>query len=198
MTKKTMFCCTVSVVACLTLACGGSSGDDPTGGIIDDGGGSTLLSLGFLPGADSSAPDRVRMTDGTATANLLTVPIQLSDTDAVYAVAFDVVFDPAVADFVEWSRGSALETGGASVRYQVTEVRPGLLVVGISRQGSVPGANVTGAAPLVELTFRAVNAGSGSATFENAALLDASVPPAQIAGIEWFGGTFEAFDPNAN
>lgn len=197
MTKRCLTSCAVLVATLLAFACGGSDGGT-TGGIIDDGGGSNLLALGFVPGADAAAPDRVRMTEGAATANLVTIPVQVTDTDGVYAAAFDVVYDPAVADFVQWTQGSVLESGGAAVQYQVQEVRSGRIVIGISRQGGVPGVNVSGTGTLVNLTFRAVNVGNGSAAFESAALLDSSVPPAPLAGIEWFGGTFESINPNPN
>jgi len=171
----------------LCLACGGGGGTDE---VVGSGGGSSTLTLAFTPTQPSPGPNTVSAARQSSSGNTVTLAVNVTDTNNIYGAAFDLVFDPSVAQFVSWSAGSLLETGGQSVNYIVDQPSSSRLVVGISRTGNAPTVNASGTQPLVRLTFRAIQTGSGALAFQNAALVDNQ--PADLPGISWAGGTLTA------
>ena len=160
----------------VSVACGGGSGGGPS------------LTATYTADAPIPSADTVSLAPESAGGNTATVVVNLTDTNGVWGALFDLVYPASVSRFVSWSAGSALEAGGNTVSYIVDEPVAGRLVISVSRQGSVPGANVAGTQPLVRLVFRATQAGSGTVRFENTALVDEQNPPQDLPGISWAGG----------
>ena len=169
-----------------TMACGGGGGDSA----VPDGGSS--LTASFAPNTTSPGPKSSAMALGGTAGDLVTVAVNLTDISNVYGAAFSVSFDPARATFTGWSNGSVLETGGHGPTYQVDDAQPGTVVVGATRNGNVPGVNVTATRTLVRLTFRVLVEGSTALQFSAPELYDAAVPPQPIAGVSWHAGALQA------
>jgi hypothetical protein len=103
--------------------------------------------------------------------------------------SFDLTYDPALVEFINWERGALL---GSDSTVLVDSSTPGLLVAGATRNGGV-GQDVPGSSTLLRLDFRALAPGSSQLVFEEIELTDDTPPSGQpIAGITWFGGTILA------
>lgn len=179
---------TVVMGVVLTLACGGGGGGDVVSG---GGGGSTIVAASFTPEIASPGANNVS-TVGSPNSNIVTVTVMVTGTSDVYGASFDLVFDPTVAEFVGWSPGTLLESGGRQVSYQVNSQLPGRVVVGASRTQPIGGADAGVSTGLIQLRLRANRAGTTSVRFENADLLDSQNPPQDIGGIQFSGGTLVA------
>jgi len=176
----------------LAPACsGGGTGSDVVPG---GSGSSTNLVADFVPDRPVPAAHDVSMAKSGASGPILQVEVRVTGTNDVFGAAFDVLFDAARLEYVSHSAGTLLESGGSNVQYLVSESAPGRLVVSASiLQPGAAGVDVSGTKPLVRLTFRAVEAGSSTMTFDNEDLLDDHPPgPSPIAGLTWYGGTAEA------
>jgi len=175
------------------IACGGG-GDGGGGGVVGGGGGSSNLVVTLTPEQSSPGPNTVSISQapGGGGGNLIIVELDVTDTNGLYGASFDVDYDPNAVTYIDWNRGSALETGGYAVSYQAATSPKGRLVVGASRTGGAPEVNVTGTVPLVFLTFQVTQPGTYDLTFQNAELLDAESPPQPIGGLTWYGGTLVA------
>lgn len=172
----------------VSVACGGGGGSDD--GVVGGGGGSTTLVLGFTPDQPSPGSNTVTAARQSSSGNTMTLAVNVTDTNGIHGAAFDLVFDSSVAQFVSWSPGSLLESGGETVNYAVNQPSSGRLVVGVSRTLNAPTVDAIGSQPLVRLTFRAIQVGSGSLAFQNGTLVDDQA--ADLAGITWAGGTFNS------
>lgn len=167
----------------LATSCGGGGGDSttPPSGLV----------ASFEPAQPSPGANTVAMARGSATADVVTVDVNVTDTNDVYGAAFDLFFDSAGVQYVNWSAGNLLEQGGNSPVYNVEldSSDSGHLLVGASRTGSVPPVDVSGTKTLVRLTFRVKQANSFPLSFGAEALFDGQNPPREISGISWFAGS---------
>jgi hypothetical protein len=184
---KRITLCLATLVLVFLTACGGGGGDS-SGGVLDPGGGSTLIAADFTADAPAPASGTVSAARSSASGNLITLNVNVTDTDDIYAASFDVVYDPARVDYTGWSAGTVLESGGHSPRYDVQDNGQGRLVVVAQRMGNVPAVDVGGTAPLIRLSFRINQTGTSRLDFENANLSDDGVPPQNLPGITWAGG----------
>jgi len=99
-------------------------------------------------------------TDGdTLILNLDAVKI-----DALYGVAFDLRFPDAVLEFRSLTEGDYLADGGAATSLQVTELSGGVVVVGLSRVGEVPGRPLA-SGTLLTFEFSRIATGTGDFSF---------------------------------
>jgi len=146
----------------------------------------------FTPDAQNPGANTVYMT-GTpgagSNASLVTLHVYVNDTSDVFGASFDLSFDPAMAQFVNWTAGQVLEFGGQSVSYQINASTPGRVVVGVARTSGGIGVTVPDAQALVHLTLRVTDVGSSSVQFTNPALLNSQNPPQPKTGVTFFGGT---------
>jgi len=166
---------------------GGGTSESP---IPEDPGGSTPLAGSFTPELASPGDGTVAMALGGASGNLVTVEVNVTGVDDVFSADFDVTYDPQQAEFVNWSAGTLLETGGNTPSYILTAVQPGLVTVGATRTGgSSGGVDVGASQTLINLLFRVTEPGASALTFQSASLLDAQDLPQPIPGLSWFGGT---------
>jgi hypothetical protein len=182
--KRTILSLSAIVLIFLT-ACGGGGGAEVT----NPGGGSTLVGADFTPDNNNPGSGTASMQKRSASSNLATVNVGITGVDNLYAASFDVVYDPAKVEYSGYSAGTILESGGHTPRYDVQDTGQGRLVVVAQRIGAVPGVDVTSTQPLIRLTFRVSEIGVSRLDFENANLTDDQIPPQNIAGISWSGGT---------
>ncbi len=154
------------------------------------GGDKSPLTAGFSADQPNPGNETVAMAEGASAGDLVTIDVNVTGTNDVYGISFDVTFDDSDVVYDGWSKGSLLEQSGHAVSYQVVS-QAGKLVVSASRQGSVSGANAAGTVPIIRLAFRAVEAGGHTISFENPELLDSQVQPQPIS-VDWFGGALTA------
>jgi hypothetical protein len=171
----------LAILFCFAAACSGGSGGD-----VGAGGG---VAAGFVSEEPSPGSDTVNAGQGSTTNDLVTVLVNVTDTNGIYAAAFDLLYDPDHVTFMGWAAGNLLEQGGNSVFYDVGTPQSGRLVVSASRQGNVPGANASGTRTVIGLTFRVDDPGTSPITYQSNTLLDGQQQPQPITGIVWFGGT---------
>jgi general secretion pathway protein D len=113
-------------------------------------------------------PPQIAVTAGDP----FTVSVLIRGASGVGSVPFHLAFDPQVLQFVTFSNTSPfLGQDGAPVFVLATVGLGGrAVVVGLSRQGSRPG--VDGDGTLIELTFKAVKAGTTRLDFSDVSVLD--------------------------
>lgn len=180
--------CVILALLPMAAACGGGGSSD--GGVLNED--SSSLTAGFVPEALNPSPETTSMISGSSNGDLVTVKIEVTDTEGVYAAAFDVTYDPDMATYVGFTPGSLLEQGGHSPTYQLDASQPGRVVVGASRNGNVPTVNAAGARNLINLTFQVKQAGSAPLTYGSPQLYDGQAPPQPLPGIHWFAGAITA------
>jgi hypothetical protein len=163
-----------------TLACGGGGGD----GVV-----APVLVPSFVADPVDGDGGVIHATEDAVVGNTITIAIVVTGADDVYGAAFDLTYDPAVVTFEGWAPGALLEDGGHRPNYAVDAPREGVVVVGASRTGDVPGVDVSEDRTLIRLTFRARQPGSAPLAFRSASMTDSLFPPEAIAGLSWFGGT---------
>ena len=178
----------VAVCLAIAVSCGG--GGTSGSPIPEDPGGSTNLAGGFTPEEANPGDGTVAMALGAASGNLVTIEVNVTGVDNLFSADFNVTYDPQRAEFVNWSAGTILETGGNSPSYFLTATQPGTITVGATRTGGGSGGvDVGSSQTLIHLVFRVTEVGSSTLAFEQAALLDAQDLPQQIPGLSWYGGT---------
>ena len=149
------------------------------------------LAAGFIP--DDPVPDpSVTMAQGQILDDLVTIDVNVTNTENVYGASFDVSFDPSLASFVAFGTGVLLEMSNDPVLYLVSETSPGLLEVAVTLQGPLAGVDAVGTIPLIRLTFQVLQEGSSPVEFVNQNLLDDQAPPQPIPGVSWAGGLLTA------
>jgi hypothetical protein len=171
----------VVIAFAVLTACSGSGGAED---VIDSG--ANLLRATFAPFEPNPGLNTVSLDQGDARANVVEVVVNITDTDDVYSASFDVVYDPAFADFTGWTPGSILEDGGHNPLYVASEPSSGRVVVGVSRQGGVPAVDVSGTRVLVGLSFRVNETGASEIFIENEDLKNASEQV--LPSVNWHGG----------
>jgi hypothetical protein len=182
----------ILAMACLVSAVSCGEGDNPSP-IPEDPGGSTNLVGGFSPEQPNPADDTIAMAFEQASGSVVGVAVTVTGVDDLFSADFDVTYDPQQADFVNWSAGTLLETGGNAPSYMLTATQPGVVTVGATRTGGGSGGVDVGTTQtLIYLVFQVKEPGSSALGFQRASLLDAQDPPQSIPGLSWFGGTLTA------
>jgi len=175
----------------IVFSCGGGSGGD--GPVPEPADPSSNLIASFEPKEPNPVALDINADQDAASGNLVTMMIQVTEVDDVFAGGFDLLYDPAYAEFVGHGPGSLLESGGDKPVYLVDPFPAGTLTVGVSRSsGGAGGADANGTVPLIRLTFRAKQAGTSKFQLRNHHLANAQSPPAPITGLTWHGGTLVA------
>ncbi len=171
----------VALVA-VSTACSSGSGDDP---VVSP----PIATAGFVPDEPNPGSDTVSAGEGEIGGNLVTVDINVTDTNGMYGAAFDLKYNPATANYVGFTEGNLFEQGGHTPFYDVQEPQNGQLVVVVTRQGSVPGVNASGTVTIISLTFELIQEGGSDVSFDAFALLDDQTLPQPIPNLSWFGGS---------
>jgi hypothetical protein len=178
------------ILLATAFACGGGGSGGGGSAIPGDPGGSSNLAGSFTPDQPNPSAGMVTMAAAGSSGAVVTVRIDVTDLSDLFGADFDIVFPATRVEFVNWTAGSVLETGGADVSYLVNSTQPGQIVVGASRNGGGGGgADVVGTGTLIYLQFRVRVAGSATLAFRSATLLDAQSPPQSVPGLTWHGGT---------
>ena len=170
----------------VVAACGGGS---PAGSSGGGGGGSGTISASFAAAQPSpTGPNEVSMAQGAVNGNLVTIAIQVTDTDDVFGASFEVGFDTSKVSYEGFGPGTILESGGNNPQYTVTATG-GMVFVGASRSGAASGVDVGATATLISLTFRVTDVGTMPVDFANADLLDNQANPQPLPVlITWWAG----------
>lgn len=169
----------LSLLAVVSLtACGGGGSD------VAGSGGGSLLSASFTPEEANPGANSVSLQEGAASGNVVTVLVQITDTENLTGGTFDLFYDPARFSYTGFGAGTLFESSGVTPIYGVNEPVSGHLIVGVGSGTAVP---VTGPETLIRLTFRADAQGSGPVTLDLADLQDSSGQV--LAGVVWHGGT---------
>lgn len=179
------------MVALIAAACGGGGGSS-SGGVVNPG--PSPLTASFTADQPNPGNLTVSMASGGANGDQALVRVNVTGVLDVFAGAFDVHFDPANVEYAGYSPGSLLEQGGYSVNYTVRQPTgtTGMVVVGVSRVGQVPGQNVDTTRTLINLVFRVKGHGSFPLQFgDGASLLDSNL--SRIGGLTtpWPAGTLQ-------
>lgn len=177
----------VTTAMIFASACGGGGGSDSGGtGGSPTAPGAVFVADQFTPGANT-----VAMAQGTKTGDVVAVKVNLTDTNSVYGMAFEVSFDETKVAYVGYTKGTALEAGGTLTNYQVNgSAQPGRVVVGVSRTGSTA-TNISGTKTAISLSFRVKDFGNFPIAFENGVVTDAQSTPQPLPGMLWFAGTLQ-------
>jgi len=171
----------------MAVGCGSSG----TSAVVADG--NLSLGGGFVAQQPDPPPNSTALEPGIAHGDAVSIQVTVTDTQRVYGGAFRIDYDPGHAQFLGYSPGTLLEQGGYAATYQVDgSSTPGQVLIGASRTGDVPAAQVTGAAPIIVLNFRVLQPGSTTVAFSNEQLYDGQVPPQTLHGVQWFGGSLQA------
>ena len=124
-----------------------------------------------------------------------TINVNVANVSSLFGAAFDLIFDPAVLQFVSAQKGTFLEQCG-STNLLTTLDTPGHLIIGYSILGQSTG--VSGGGSLMTITFHSLSVGTSNLTFQNNALCDASsISGCNIIPANWNGGlaTIESTSP---
>jgi hypothetical protein len=167
-----------------TLACGGGGGAGGDGGVV-----TSNLTPSFVADPVDAGGGAVSMAEASVAGDLITVAIQVRDADDIYGAAFDITYDPSMATYDGWAPGTLLEQDGNVPNYAVEAPQAGTIVVGASRTGNVPGVEAGKGSTLVRLTFRVLQPGNSRISFRSASLTDNKIPPGEIVGLSWVGGS---------
>lgn len=173
----------LAVAALALAACGGGGG----GG----GGGPTeptpppppVASIVFSAQGTPGANTLFLASGAATTATTLILEVRASQVTDLYGVAFDLFYPSAQLQFVRATAGPLL-AGGA---VQAAAGGAGVLVVGGTHLGNVPGANGSGV--VMTLEFSAVGAGSGSFAFSRNTAINSAGNA--LSGVAWLAGSVQ-------
>lgn len=146
-----------------------------------------LISVALLlifPSAIFAAEVNILPPSATVAPNSqFNISINITDVADLFAVAFDLVYDPAILEFVSAKEEGFLRSDGASALFNAKllsdaggNLYPGNLVVGYSRlagSGAIDGKS--GSGTLMTLTFNALGIGNSTLIFQNNHLLDPEI-----------------------
>lgn len=111
------------------------------------------------------ATNSLTLTQATGTdGDTLILNLDAVKIDALYGVAFDLQFPDDILEFESLTEGDYLADGGVATSLQVTEISDGVVVVGLSRVGEVPGRQLA-SGTLLTFEFSRIATGSGDFSF---------------------------------
>ncbi len=165
------------------LACGGGSNNGGGGG----GGGTGTTPLVFTSTGASGA-NTVTLAQGAGTTNTtLVVDVRANNIGGFYGTAFDLSFPSNLLQLTGSTEGTFVNAGGIETSFRAVQTQPGLLVVGLTRLGSVEGAS--GSGTLAQLTFATQGNGLGSFSFRNNLVYGSDGRP--ILAVAWGAATVQ-------
>jgi hypothetical protein len=124
------------------------------------------LAATFTPATNNPAGEAVFMDAGSRSGATFTIRVMAANITDLFGVAFRVVYDPAVVQYVSSaSTASMLAGAGIQTDFSTAEAVPGTLFVTATRIQAnpfVPGVDFGAPGELISLTFRATRATAGS------------------------------------
>ena len=128
----------------------------------------------------------ISIASGAATTqSTLILEIRANSVNDLYGLAFDLRYPSNLLQLVQTSIGPFL--GSPNLQSSPGGSGSGVVVVGLSKLGSVSGTNGSGV--LMTLEFRAIAAGQGSFSFEQNSAVSSSGET--ITGFGWSAGTVQ-------
>ncbi len=121
-----------------------------------------------------------------ATPTTLTLALDSDSVDGLYSIAFDLAFPADLLDFVSITEGSFLSGDPSETTFQFSE-SAGVLVVGLSLLGPLPGA--AGSGTLLTIEFSQAGSGSDTFFFESSQAFGSGGE--ERNDIAWAGGAVE-------
>lgn len=101
------------------------------------------------------------------------INIMVDQVENLYAVAFDLVYDPYAFEFVSISEGSLLNSGGTETTGFIHQLAyPGRLIVAITKFGNASGVSIDSDAVVASIDLRSISYSESSIDLENVGLLD--------------------------
>jgi general secretion pathway protein D len=143
-----------------------------------------LYSVWALP--ISAQPPVLSIAPSSLTVQLgqnVSLDVRITNVIDVYAVQFDVVFDPKILSAASITEGAFLPTGGTTffIPGTIDNIAGTITATADSLIGPIPG--VTGTGTLATITFHALTPGTSAITLANVLLLDSTgtVIPVSLA-----------------
>jgi len=145
----------------------------------------------YVPGAGPS-PSVTTVLGAASTASVAEIEIHVTGVLDVLTASFTLDYDPATVGFLDFdAAGSHLASDGTTIQPIAQLTGAGQVTVGVTRLGAT-GIDFNTAQFLIKIRFLRVTAnGTSMLAFGNNELLDSMTPPQPIAGVQWFGGTFQ-------
>lgn len=176
-TRRSFLRCLPLALGLLAAACGGGGGG---------GGGPTAPpppqpGIVVTPAAVPASGISIAAGAGS-TATTLILEIRANSVANLYGVAFDLRYPSNLLQLVQASSGPFL---GSPNLQSSPGSTPGVVVVGLSKLGTVPGASGSGV--LMTLEFRAIAGGDGTFAFEQNTAVNSS--GGTIDNFGWAAGT---------
>ncbi len=109
----------------------------------------------------------------TGLGRWFTVNVDVADVSDLYNWELKVYYDTAILSFNSANEGGFLQTGGSTVFVDDSNATLGMVYVGASLIGEIPG--VTGSGTLVTLNFTAISIQNSSLTLADTMLLDSQL-----------------------
>ena len=143
------------------------------------------ISAGFNATTANPGMNSAAMGAGATQGNSVAVELNLRDVSGVRSAAFDVIYDPAVIEFVGWNAGDALEQSGQTPVYVAAANTAGVVTVGVDLTGA-NSVDIVGTRTLIGLVFRVRQTGTHTLQFQANSLRDVNM---QVIGASWHAGT---------
>jgi len=142
--------------------------------------------------AGGPSPSVTTVLGAASTASVAEIEFYVTGVSDVLTASFTLDFNPATVDYMDFdAAGSHLASDGTMIQPLAQLTQPGRVTVGVTRLGAT-GIDFNATEFLIKIRFmRGATAGTSPLTFVNNELLDSMAPPQPIAGVQWFGGTFQ-------
>src|SRR5690606_16125241 len=116
------------------------------------------------PGVGGVTLELVRDPGPVRVGDRIKVRLEVDAREPLSHVPLQLRFDPTALQLVKWTAGEILG-GGAQSEILAYEAEPGLVLLGASRLGAVPG--VTGRGTVIELELEALTATTSKLSLDN-------------------------------
>ena len=166
------------------LSCGGN-GSVPAS-VVPPG-----VCLDFSAASAPLSATVVAAEGGATTCDRLALELIITDVDDVFGAEFTLAFDPAALSYDGYDESDSILGSDGTDLVVIENRQSGLIQLTISRlRASSGGMDVAGSQLLIRLDFaREADSGGSQLAFSGERVWDGGVPPGEIPGIDWFGGS---------
>lgn len=179
----------------MLTACAGSGGGAGSP-VTSPPGGSGQFVGAFVADNPTPASGSVTALQSGPNGTTVEVAVTLTEVNDIFGASFQVAYDPTTVDYVGYSPGNVLETGGDTPTYLVSEdAAAGRVDVGASRSsGALPTVDVASTRTLMTLRFAMLQPGTHQLDFQNNTILVVvgGNPPQGDPSLSWAAGEFQA------
>lgn len=166
------------------LSCGGSSPAPST--VVPPG-----VCLDFNAISAPASGTVVASENGATTCDRLVLDLLVTDVDDLFGAEFTLGFNPAALRYDGYDESDSILGSDGTELVVVPHQESGLIQLTIARlRASSGGIDAVGAQLLIQLDFvREADSGTSQLAFSDERLFDSDVPPQEIPGISWHGGS---------